>query len=205
VALFSKISIELGSMQNKVKSVNTPLRTRTPALEIDEFQGILNDLKKLDLVGRPILGDRTNVEEAMRKAQNDAKKDDASHKTATKEVIELSDSEDGSIPPPFLTPKAHRLAKLTSKASDATTNAALSELVRQFIEVLQCNSSRTLTKEAFHFLDVLYKQLADPSIFVTPLRYAFYIPEAHVFQYFGAGRRVNGPTESWLKARRLRT
>lgn len=150
--------------------MNTPLRTRTPALEADAFQGILNDLKKLELVERPVLGDRKNIEEAVRKAQQDARNGEPSQKTIVKEVIEVNDSEDESIPPPFLTPKAHRLVKLTNKASEATNNAALSGLVREFIEVLQCNSSRTLTKEAFHFLDVLYKQLADPSVFVTPLR-----------------------------------
>jgi casein kinase 1 len=36
--------------------------------------------------------------------------------------------------------------------------------------LLQANSSRTLTKEGFAFLDALYKQLVDPSVFVLPLR-----------------------------------
>lgn len=147
------------------------MRTRTPGLEPDAFEGILNGLKKLDLAERPILGDKKNIEDAVRKARQDARDSESSQNTTVKEVIEVSsDSENESIPPPFLTPKAHRLVKLTKKASGATDNAALSGLVREFIEVLQCNSSRTLTKEAFHFLDALYKQLADPSVFITPLR-----------------------------------
>lgn len=146
--------------------MHTPLRTRTPAIEHDEVEDILNDLTKLNLGGRQILGDKTNVE---LKTSADAKKG----KILQNEIIEINSDSDAnsSVPTTCLMPKAVRLARLTSRASDATDNLALANLVGEFVEVLRSNSSRTLTKEASNFLDVLHKQLADPSVFVTPLRY----------------------------------
>jgi len=92
-----------------------------------------------------------------------------------REVFELnSDSESDDVPPlrqpAAQQSKAVRLEKLSEQASKAADNKALSELVREFIAVLQMNSSRTLTREALHFLDVLYKQLDDPSVFLVPER-----------------------------------
>jgi len=115
------------------------------------------------------LGNKTNVGEAARKAEENTKKSDS----MPKEIIEInSDSETNiSMPLPFAMPKAAKLAKLTVRASDATNNLALAGLVREFIEALRSNSSKTLTKDASHFLDVLHKQLADPSVFATPLRW----------------------------------
>lgn len=154
--------------QRSAESTHTPLRTRTPAIERDEVEGILNGLTKLNLEGRQILGNKTNVEEVTRKAQDDAKKSNPTQK----EVIEISSDSDAStlMLPLFAMPKALRLANLTTKASDATNNLALSDLVHEFAEILRSNSSKTMTREASHFLDVLHKQLADPSVFVTPLR-----------------------------------
>jgi casein kinase 1 len=149
--------------------MHTPLRIRTPAIERDEVEDILNDLTKLNLDGRQILGNKTNTDEATRKTQADANKGNPMQK----EIIEISSDSDAnlSIPPPFMMPKAARLVKLTVMVSDATNNLALSDVVCEFVEVLRSNSSKTLTKEASHFLDMLHKQLADPSVFVTPLRY----------------------------------
>jgi hypothetical protein len=144
---------------------------RTPAIERDEVEDILMDLKKLNFDGRQILGNKTNVDDVTRKAQEGAKKDNS----IQKDIIEISSESEinDSMPPPCVLPKALRLTRLTAKASDATNNLALSDLVREFVEVLRSNSSKTLTKEASHFLDVLHKQLADPSVFVTPVRYVF--------------------------------
>ncbi|KDR82741.1 hypothetical protein GALMADRAFT_238248 [Galerina marginata CBS 339.88] len=157
-----------------VKSMNTPLRARTPAVPRDEMEGILNDLTNLNLGAQPILGDRTNVQEAVRKAKEDAKidsKKQAGNSGFSEPIVISSDSESGNLAPMrFQAPKAARLNQLADKGSNATDNAALAQLVREFIDVLQMNSSRTLTKEAFYFLDVLYKQLDDPSIFVKPKR-----------------------------------
>lgn len=52
----------------------------------------------------------------------------------------------------------------------ATNNQALAQVVTDFVIFLQSNRSRTLTKEGFAFLDALYKQLEDPSVFIVPLR-----------------------------------
>ncbi|KAJ7644075.1 kinase-like domain-containing protein [Roridomyces roridus] len=144
----------------------TPRRSLAPGPE--EMERILNDLTNLDL-GDPVLADRKTVDEAVRKAKAAAKDDS----TKTPEVIDItgdSDDEPDTIPPPHLTPKAYKLAKLTKRASEATDNPQLSELVLEFIEILRSNSSRTLTKEGFAFIDALYKQLADPSVFIMPLR-----------------------------------
>lgn len=146
--------------------MHTPLRTRTPAIEHDEVEDILNDLTKLNLDGRQILGDKTNVES---KTSGGAKKG----KKLQTEIIEINSDSDGnsSVETAYLMPKAARLSKLASRASHATNNLALANLIEDFVEVLRSNSSRTLTKEGSHFLDVLHKQLADPSVFVTPIRY----------------------------------
>lgn len=175
-----------------VKTINTPLRARTPAVPREEMADILNNLTKLNLgAAKNILGDRTNVQEAVRKAKEDAKLSDSSGNggaaqkkkpvqppgAAGSEVIVISDGSDGGegadrVPAHFQATKskAYLLNRLADKASNAPDNATLAELVKEFKHVLQMNSSRTLTKEAFYFLDVLYKQLDDPSVFVKPQR-----------------------------------
>ncbi|KAF8635946.1 hypothetical protein AX15_000114 [Amanita polypyramis BW_CC] len=86
-------------------------------------------------------------------------------------VIEISSgSQEELAPQKPMIPKRVRLVKLTKRAAAGADNTQLSELVLEFIQVLQSNSSRTLTKEAFDFLDALYKQLVDPSVFIIPLR-----------------------------------
>ncbi|KAF8908909.1 CK1/CK1 protein kinase [Gymnopilus junonius] len=160
-----------------VKSMNTPLRARTPAIPRDEMEGILNGLGKLNLGTQAVLGDRTNVQAAIQKAKEDAKidstKQNGQAESGNSEPIVISsDSESGAVPPlrRQAAPKAIRLNRLSDQASHATDNAALARLVGEFVDVLQMNSSRTLTKEAFYFLDVLYKQLDDPSVFIRPPR-----------------------------------
>jgi len=131
---------------------------------------IILDITKLNLGERQVLGDRKNIDDAVLYARNDAKKDDSAKQIAPCEAINISSGSEGSIPPPFLTPKAHKLIKLTRRASEATDNLVLSAIVLEFVAVLKSNSSRNLTKEGFGFLDALYKQLANPSVFVVPLR-----------------------------------
>ncbi|KAG1838026.1 kinase-like domain-containing protein [Suillus subalutaceus] len=141
-----------------------------PAIDADEMENVLNDLAKLQLnPPRPILGDQTNVPAPARK--DDAKK--------RSEIISVSDSSEDDrlkpngqpLPPrtPVRTKKASQLQKLKLSVLDSTDNAALAVAVEEFTKFLQLGS-RTLTKEGFAFLDALYKQLADPSIFVHPLR-----------------------------------
>lgn len=146
-----------------------PAPTR-PTMDTDEMENVLNDLAKLQLdPPRPILGDQTNVPAPARK--DNAKK--------PRDIISLSDSsEEGRpkpngqpLPPrtPVRTRKASQLQKLRYSVLDSTDNAALAVAVEEFTDFLQLGS-KTLTKEGFAFLDALYKQLADPSIFVHPLR-----------------------------------
>lgn len=47
---------------------------------------------------------------------------------------------------------------------------ALSHAVIEFRRILEDTNSRNLTKEGFAVLDAIYKQLADPSVFIAPLR-----------------------------------
>ncbi|KAJ7147493.1 kinase-like domain-containing protein [Mycena crocata] len=156
-----------------------PRRSRSHAPAPEEMERILNDLTNMDL-GDPVLGDRETVAEAVRQAK-DAAKDDSSKDNQSIDVIDItSDSEDDTIPPPHLTPKAYKLTKLTKRASEATDNAALSEMVFEFVGILKSFQSRTLTKEGFAFIDTLYKQLADPSVFVLPLRLQQDKEPAHV-------------------------
>jgi hypothetical protein len=135
------------------------------------MERILNDLGNLDLGDAQVLGDRETVDEAVRKAK-DAAKEDSSKENQSHDVIEIDSDSEGiqTIPPPHLNPKAYKLSKLAKRASEASDNTVLSELVLEFIAILKSNSSRTLTKEGFTFLDTLYKQLADPSVFVVPMR-----------------------------------
>jgi casein kinase 1 len=94
-------------------------------------------------------------------------------KTSESSVIDISsDAEVESLMPARShLPKATRLNMLTTRASNAKDNATLAALVKEFVDVMKMNSSRTLTREAFGFLDVLFKQLDDPSVFIGPKRF----------------------------------
>ena len=93
---------------------------------------------------------------------------------AEPEVIVLDDDENaaplGQKAAVTRLPKAEALAQLTRRVAGATDNVMLARAARDFVDVLQSSRSRTLTKEGFAFLDALYKRLADPSVFVVPMR-----------------------------------
>lgn len=126
---------------------------------------ILADLKGLRL--NTILPGRKEPSEVERPAQNDEHRKQSNNQ----EVIEISSSsEDEAIPQQPAVPKRVQLMKLMKRASVALDNKKLSGLVHEFINILQCNSSRTLTKEASDFLDAMCKQLGNPSVFIVPLR-----------------------------------
>ncbi|THV05283.1 kinase-like protein [Dendrothele bispora CBS 962.96] len=135
----------------------------------DELDRILHDLGQLQLEPQPVLGDRTNIEQAVRNARQKAHEPDSD-----RQVITISSSSEGSdddtIPPRFVGKKAYKISKLTSKLPDAIDNQALSSLVTEFVAVMKSNTSRTLTKDGSGFLDALVKQLADPSVFAVPMR-----------------------------------
>jgi casein kinase 1 len=158
-------------MQLKPHSTHTAALRRTPApAGAENVEQILNDLANLKLDDRPVLGDRMNINNAVQQAKMDAKKPAAA-------FIVISDDTDGGkvknhAPSPVVArmPKAAQLNKLTSAVNAASDNNAIAQVVLDFVVFLQSNRSRTLTKEGFGFLDALYKQLADPSVFILPLR-----------------------------------
>lgn len=141
--------------------VHPPRHARTAAVKKGDLEDILNDLAKLNMGARQILGDRTNVEDVVKRSKPDAKLNSGQRS----EPITISSGFEPGLPLNFM-PKAYRLNQLAEQVSKAADNPAISQLVGQFIGVLKMNSSRTLTREAFHFLDKLYKQLDDPSVFI---------------------------------------
>lgn len=142
-------------------------RTPRKTLASDSVELLLNDLAGLGLEERPVLGDRKNIENAIKQA----KAEDPA-KNATKEIIIITDSEASTnAPTRRSSTKAEQLRGLTLALPNASSNADLSDIVLQFVSIiLGTNRSRTLTKDGFAFLDALYRQLSDPEVFVVPLR-----------------------------------
>lgn len=129
--------------------------------------GILGGLAKLDLGTRPVLVNHTNIIDAVTRDSQQNKRT----KPGSNEVIEISDivpEPRSALPPRYVVQKARQLELLAKEASSATTDVELSKLVLEFIQVMQSNSGRALTRPAFRFLDILYKQLSDPSGLTQP-------------------------------------
>ena len=141
-----------------------PSPRKEPANKGTEIAKVLDDLGRLRLEEAPqVLGDRKQIANAVQQAREAANKPSSDEK-----VIDISsDDEDDSTKP---VPKARRIYLLRTKVSAATDNTTLSKLVLEFVEVLEKTYSKSLTVEGFAFLDTLYKQLADPSVFVQPMR-----------------------------------
>lgn len=140
----------------------------------------------MQLGERQVLGVRDNL---VNVNTNAAPKDGAktgkpkpSPKGKDKEVINLVSDDEGSpdenahararAPAAGRLTKAARLAQIAREVAAATDNASLAALVRDFARTMEENRSRMLTKEGFAVLDALHKQLADPSVFVGPIRAA---------------------------------
>jgi len=140
-----------------------PSPRKEPANKGAEIAKVLDDLGRLRLEETPqVLGDRKQIADAVQQAR------EAVNKPSSDDVIVISsDDEDDSTKP---VPKARRIYLLRTKVSAATDNATLSKLLLEFVEVLEKTYSKSLTVEGFAFLDTLYKQLADPSVFVQPMR-----------------------------------
>ena len=140
-----------------------PSPRKEPANKGAEIEKLLGDLGKLRLEEAPqVLGDRTKIANAVQQAR------EAVNRPPSDDVIVISsDEEDDSAKP---VPKARKIYLLRTKVSAATDNVTLSKLVLEFVWVLEKTYSKSLTVEGFTFLDALYKQLADPSVFVQPIR-----------------------------------
>ncbi|KAI0631957.1 CK1/CK1 protein kinase [Trametes polyzona] len=158
-----------------------------PRKDSGELEGVLNGLAHMQLGERQVLGVRDNLvnRDTNTPPTKDGKKAAAavpakpakpSPKGKDKEVINISDSDDENAhartrsPAVGRAPKAVRLAQIAREVAAATDNAALARAVREFSRVMEENRSRMLTKEGFAVLDALHKQLADPSVFVAPIR-----------------------------------
>lgn len=140
---------------------------RSHPIDANRIEGILNGLANLQLGDRQVLADRNEIANGVR-VNGDTKKLVASEDI----IIISSDNENGpgKAPATVRLPKAMHLARLAKAVLDTTDNVALSRAVQEFVGVLQDSRSRTLTKEGFAFLDALYKQLADPSVYIQPIR-----------------------------------
>ncbi|KAL1748000.1 kinase-like domain-containing protein [Schizophyllum fasciatum] len=150
--------------QPSPRVVGTPKRSLAPPPS-DELNEILRDLQNLDLAAteRPVLGDRKNIQRATRNAE---KKSSMAPSNTSEDVVYIK----RQSPAVGALKKADQIKQLTARLPRATTNEALSEIVAGFIEALQCNSSRTLTRPAFEFLEALQKQLSKPSVLAVPAR-----------------------------------
>jgi len=119
---------------------------------------------------RPVLGDKKNVQDGgLQNGRLLLKKPEVA------DIIIVSDGPrwpGGGVngPAEQRVTKAARIAKLTQAAGQAADNRVLAQIMGDFVKVLQSSNSRTLTREGFAFLDALHKQLADPSVFIVPLR-----------------------------------
>lgn len=136
---------------------------------MDTFEDILHDLAKLQIGDRQILGDLNEVANGVRANAADAQK----QTQPSNEVIVIgSDDENalGEAPADVRPSKAVQIAKLTRVVSESVDNIALAQALEGLVEVLRDSRSRSLTKEGFAFLDALYKQLADPSVYIQPMR-----------------------------------
>lgn len=190
-----EISGRIGSYRGLQLS-KAPAPRRAP-LGDDGVEKVLNDLANLRLDARPVLGDRTAVVNAVNQAQDEAQKTKSSaglkkakpaavhnsrHSTPPTDIIVISDSDitsDDSVLPPrdkipegSKLPKAVQLRKVAGDVGRAGDNLAMAHVVSDFVRVLRDTNSRNLTKEGFTVLDALMKQLADPSVYVVPLRRA---------------------------------
>lgn len=152
---------------------------KRPAYTASEMEEVLQDLAKLQLNQRRVLGDQTN---ALKPEAKVAQSNEASNATEEGDVIDLTgDSTGGRRTPvqaknkaprtPVRIKKSERLWQLRLAMSKSKDNTALSKIVAEFATVLkETGTSRTLTIEGFSFLDTLHKHLDDPTILVQPMR-----------------------------------
>ncbi|GJE98274.1 casein kinase 1 family protein [Phanerochaete sordida] len=136
------------------------------------MEGILKDLADMHLTeARQVLGERANANNVSRAVQRGVPLKKARFKNPedAKGIVVISDSEVGTALNARLT-KAEQLAELARVTPNAVDNAMLAQIVRQFAEVLETSKSKALTKEGFAVLDAVHRQLADPSVFIVPMR-----------------------------------
>ncbi|KAI0035189.1 kinase-like domain-containing protein [Vararia minispora EC-137] len=147
-------------------------RAQAPRASTSEIDNMLKDLARLNLNGGPA---------APAQPAQPATPAQPAPAAPTRPVL-AEKANNANIAPAAPTPapaalsvrsgrhtKAARLLRLAQQTEAAVGNPQLAALVHAFRETL-ASTGRTLTKEGFAFLDGLHKQLADPDIFVFPLR-----------------------------------
>ncbi|CAL1712942.1 unnamed protein product [Somion occarium] len=160
---------------NPETTVRVQAHPKPPATKSDEIERLLHGLVNLHVADRPVLGTR-NINEVgappVQAAVKPIEKPKPLHEDTEGVIVISSDGENDSqkAPAAHRLPKATHLTQLARRVPDATDNVALAKVVREFVEFLKTSRSRTLTKEGFAVLDAVYKQLADPSVYVVPLR-----------------------------------
>jgi casein kinase 1 len=154
----------LFEQQHRVNRPSKPRPQQTEAFMAGLLQGLAQLNINRENAERPVLGDKKNVQnEGLQNGRLLLKKPDGA------DIIIISDR---GLPGPAeqRVTKAARITKLTQAACQAADNRVLAQITADFVKVLQSSNSRTLTREGFAFLDALHKQLADPSVFIVPLR-----------------------------------
>lgn len=147
------------------KTANTPRRLLSPPVKKDDMVGILGGIAKLDLGGRPVLVNNARINKTTVQETQEAK----SSKLDVRDGVETSDANAlPGLPPRLALQKGQQLERLSKSVGPATTNKELSKYVSDFIQIMQSNSGRTLTRPAFQFLDVLYTQLDKSSLVIQP-------------------------------------
>ncbi|KAF7768193.1 hypothetical protein Agabi119p4_7436 [Agaricus bisporus var. burnettii] len=147
------------------KTANTPRRLLSPPVKKDDMVGILGGIAKLDLGGRPVLVNNARINKTTIQETQEAK----SSKLDVRDGVETSDANAlPGLPPRLALQKGQQLERLSKSVGPATTNKELSKYVSDFIQIMQSNSGRTLTRPAFQFLDVLYTQLDKSSLVIRP-------------------------------------
>jgi len=144
---------------------------------------VLDDLANLNLNDHQIPGakkpgEQTNKPTAREnddKLQGEANKENDVIVKKEREVIVVSSGDESNTPPDKVKSgtrwsKAAALMKLASRVPKALHNSELADLVHEFLAILQSSRSKTVTREAFSFLEALQKQLRDPSIFIVNSR-----------------------------------
>jgi casein kinase 1 len=163
-------------VQQRLPNQASKSRSHTSEIGDPHVAEILRGLAQLNINNRetsdrPVLGDRKNVQDNGHRPALLIKKPEAAALIVGLEGALSPEAGAGERGPGVHRyNKASRIAKLTQAAGQAADNRVLAQITADFVKVLQNSSSRTLTREGFAFLDALHKQLADPSVFIVPLR-----------------------------------
>lgn len=151
---------------------------RDPGKPAADIAKLLVDIANLNLNEHQIPGgkklDKSPPPQAVKTSTKGAQGPE-NIKPEEKPAVIISSDNEGSKPKRMAlrtarSSKVAILSRLTREISEAINNHMLAKVLHEFIELLESNRSKMLTREGFTFLDTFYKQLADPSIFIVNSR-----------------------------------